>query len=365
MHAPRTFVVFALGTLVLAGGVVTMSGCQSLDSWAMKRREKKRTPQEQQAIQVYEAKAEATNPQAPKLIAEESYAGADAMAKGRTLAQQGLEAEALLQFEAAIEKNPLLTAAYMGSGELHYKKGDLPKAEERFGKAALIEPSNFDAQYWHALVLQELKKFDESIRAYLRALSLRPDDIKANSNLSAAYLQAGEPKQALPYAQRAVQIAPNDASARINLGAIYATLGQHENAITEYQQAAELTELSPQLLLNLADSYGRVRRYEEMVGTLEQVIKLEPSAVAYERLGSGLFRLADYEGALEAFQQSTTLDENHYPAFNGVGVCLLRRWVVSGQDDTASREEALRALRKSLQIDRNQPRVLELVGRYQ
>lgn len=347
-----------------AACVLTSAGCQSLDRWELERRERQRTPEQQLAIEQAEARRQAEL-RALTIPSDEPAPATDDATQARVLANQGQLGEALALFERAIEKNPLLTVAYLGAGELHYKAGDLPKAEQRFSKAALLEPSNFSAQYWHGLVLQELKRYPESIRAYLRALSLRPDDLQANTNLAAAYLQAGEASQGLAYAQRAVQINPNDPAARINLGAIFASLDQHENAITEYQQAAELTELTPELLLNLADSYGKTRRFEEMVGTLEQVIRLRPTAVAFERLGSGLFRLGQFDGALEAFQESARLDDRHYPAHNGIGVCLLRRWILSGEQDRAAREGALRALRRSLQIDRNQPRVLELVGRYQ
>ena len=177
-------------------------------------------------------------------------------------------------------------------------------------------------------------------------------------------LYDGEPREALPFAQRAIELKNDDYAARTTLGAIYSALGDHEAAIVEFQQAAELGELSPKLLLNLAENYGKTKRFDEMVNTLDEVIRREPTAAAYERMGSGLFRLSRFEEALDAFQKATELDNTYFPAFNGVGVCLLQRWLASGQPDRLAREEGLRALRRSLQIKRDQPRVLELVGRH-
>lgn len=288
----------------------------------------------------------------------------EAVARAQVLASQGLDHIALAEFEKAIAINPRLTLAYIGIGQIHKKRGDLPKAEQAFGQAAEIEPSNFEAQYNHGLVLQLLNRVTEAVRAYLRALAIQPDSFDANLNLATAYLQLGEAGPALPYAQRAVGLRGDSGPARVNLGAIYAALGNHEAAVIEYQQAAELMELTPELLLNLADSLGKVGRYAEMQNTLEQLIKSKPSAPAYERLASALFRQQKYDDALAAFRKALEYDENYYPALNGVGVSLLNRYLLSDKKDLDARSEALKALRRSLQIEPRQPAVVDLVTRY-
>jgi tetratricopeptide (TPR) repeat protein len=300
----------------------------------------------------------------PKVPTDELVPGTDNLTKGKILQDQGMLKQALAEFEKAISENPLLTGAYMGAGEVHMKQGNLEKAEVNYSRAVEIEPRNFDAQFLHAVVLQELNRLSESIRAYLRALNLRPDDFQANVNLGAAYLQSGEPQQSLAYAKHAVELRPDDGAARANLGVVYQSLGRHEEAITEFLQSAELAELTPELLTNLADSYGRVKRYEEMVATLEQVVELKPAPVAFERLGSGQFRLGLYDEALTSFRASARLDPKHYPAHNGVGVCLLHQWIAGDRSQMQLRDEGLRALRESLRIERNQPKVMELLTRY-
>ncbi len=296
--------------------------------------------------------------------AERQAAAQDAFANASRLRAQGVTDEALREFERAIEINPTLTIAYVGAAELYAQKGDYDTAEQRYRKATELEPANFDAQYGHGLVLQILDRVAEAIRAYLRALAIRPDDFDANLNLATAYMQVNEPAQARPYAERAVRLNPESGPARVNLGAVYAALGMHDAAVLEYQQAAELMDLGPELLLNLADSLGKTGRYAEMAATLDQLVRIAPSAPAYERLGSALFRLKEYDKALAAFQKATEIDPNHYPAWNGVGVCLLNQYLWSGKQDTRARRGAIEALRRSLQIKTNQPKIIELVRRY-
>ena len=89
-----------------------------------------------------------------------------------------------------------------------------------------------------------------------------------------------------------------------------------------------------------------------------------PSAVAYERLGSALFRLKQYDEALSAFLTSTQQDAAHYPAFNGVSVCLLNRYLWSQKADRNALLSAVDALRTSLRLNPDQPKILELLRRY-
>lgn len=288
----------------------------------------------------------------------------EAAARAQILEKQGLDDIAMAEFEKAIAINPKLTTAYMGVGDIHRKHGDLAKAEVAYHQAAEVEPTSFDAQYNDGLMLQLLNRIAEAVRAYIRALSIQPDDYNANLNLATAYFQLGEPGPALPYAQRAVKLKGDSGPARVNLGAIYAALGNNDAAVIEYQQAAELMELSPELLLNLADALGKVGRYAEMQNTLEQLVKTKPSAAAYERLATSLFRQQKFDDSLGAFRKALEYDANYYPALNGVGVNLLNKYLLSDKKDLASHDEALKALRRSLQIEPKQPAVVDLVTRY-
>lgn len=272
--------------------------------------------------------------------------------------------QALVEFQKAIEVNPTLTSAHMGMADIYRMRGDYGRAEEKYARSAQLEPRNFDAQYYHGLMLHLLDRLTDAVQAYLKALSLRPNDFKANLNLATAYYQLDENEQALPYAKKAVELNPEDGAARFNLGAIYAAMDRHTDAVREYQQAAELMELNSSLLLNLAESLGRLERYDEMVNALTQSIKTDPTAAAWERLGFAKFRMGKFDEAKAAFESSLKLDPDYYPALNGLGVCRLNDWIRSGRNDTKAKEAGLSALRRSLQVHRDQPQILELVTRY-
>ena len=272
--------------------------------------------------------------------------------------------KAIEEFARAIEINPDMTTAHLGMADIYRMKGDYGRAEQRYARAASLEPKNFDAQYFHGLMLHLLDRLPDAIQAYIRALNLHPNDFKANLNIATAYYQLDENSQAMPYAKRAVELNPQDGPARFNLGAIYAALNRHGDAVREYQQAAEFMQLTPPLLLNLADSLAKLDRYEEMANALAQAIKNEPSAIAHERLGFARFRMGQYPEARSAFAAALLLDPNYYPALNGMGVCRLNDWIKSGRQEQKAKDEGLTDLRRSLQINRDQPQILEILTRY-
>ena len=301
----------------------------------------------------------------PRLTTKQIEArGVERVSTAEQLRDEGRLEDALTYFALAIEDNPTLTTAYIGMGQIYQERGNHYEAERRFRVATKQRPRNFDAQYGHGLALQMLNRVSDAIRAYLRALSISPDDFNANMNLATAYLQMHEPRQSLPYARRAVELNGEFGNARVNLGAVYAALEWHNEAVRQYQAAAELMDLAPPLLLNLATSLGKGKRYIEMSNTLERLIEIEPTAAAWERLGFARFRLRRYEASLTAFRKSTSMDADHYPALNGIGVCLLNKYLLSQRADTQARRDAVEALRHSLRVNRSQPKIIDLLSRY-
>ncbi len=296
---------------------------------------------------------------------EAADGSAEALAdRGQALLLRGDREAALAEFARAIEVNPQLTRAHLGMGDAHRLAGDYGRAEVSYANAARVEPLNFDAQYLHGLVLHALNRMADAIGAYLRALQIRPESYEANLNLATAYYQAGEHRQAMVYSQSAVRLRPDDGPARANLGAVYAALDRHAEAVVEYQQAAEHGDLTPGLLLSLAESLSRLNRYEEMRNAAEQAVKAAPTAAAHERLGYARFKLREYEPAAASFRAALALDPDYFPALNGMGVCELNTYVWSERRDAAALERGLGHLRRSLQLNRNQPRIEELLTRY-
>ncbi len=271
---------------------------------------------------------------------------------------------ALAMFRDILAVNPTITTAYIGIGQVHMVEQNYEKAEPAFARAARLEPRNFDAQYLHGVALQMLERFVEAVNAYHRALTIRPENPKANLNIATTYLQMDRPDDALAFAERAAELDPQNGAARANLGALYERLGRNAEAVDEYLVAMELLDDNTPLMMNLINVLAKEKRYREAANTAETLVRIEPSAKAFERLGWAYFRLGEYDSSSDAYRNSVEFDPEHWPAWTGVGVNALNTWLLSERQDNAARREARDALRRSLRINPDQPKLVTLMSNY-
>jgi superkiller protein 3 len=298
----------------------------------------------------------------PRRLAEPTPDQQARLDKAETAKDAGNYDAALAMFQEILAENPTITTAYLGIGDIFMVKKDYAKAEPAFGRAAKLEPRNFDAQYGHGLALQMLNRFIEAIRAYHRALTIDPQSLKANLSLATTYLQMDDARSAVVFAERAVEIDPASGPARVNLGAAYEKTGRNADAAEQYFTAMELVDDTPPLMMNLINVLALERRYQEAVNTAENLVKVQPSANAYERLGWCYFRLSDYTRSMAAYREAVKLDPDHWQSWNGVGVNAINTWLLSKKRDTAAANEAREAFRRSLRINADQPKLIMLMS---
>ena len=271
---------------------------------------------------------------------------------------------AIALLEDLLDENPSLTLAYLGLGHVYVDMGELRKAEPAFARAARLEPGNFEAQFGHGEVLQMLGELVEAVRAYQRALALKPDSTHVLVNMATAYLELDMTRSAITAARRAVELAPDDGRARADLGVAYQRAGMFDDAIEQYEVAMELLDSDPRIVRNLVECYSAADRFPEAVNAGQVLVKINPSAETWERLGRACFRIGDYAASLEAYKESVKLDPNSWAALNGIGVNDLNRWLTSGRRDASARESAAKAFRASLRVNADQPKVIRLLTTY-
>lgn len=287
-----------------------------------------------------------------------------ALAEAQAVSESGDFDTALGMFRDILAENPMLTPAYIGIGDVYLKKKDYKSAEPVFARAARLEPRNFSAQYGHGVALQMLERFVEAVQAFYRSLTIKPADFDANLSMATTRLEMGEPQGALLFAEKAVEVDPANGPARVNLGAVYELTGRNAEAIIQYEAAIELMEATTPLLLNYINVLAKEKRYLDAKNTAEYLIKIEPSANAYERMGWAYFRLNDFDNSIEAYRQAVKLDPKHWPSLNGVGCNALNKWLLSKKRDSQAAKEAKDSFLSSLRANPKQPAVIKLLTDY-
>ncbi|MEX0887208.1 MAG: tetratricopeptide repeat protein [Phycisphaeraceae bacterium] len=278
---------------------------------------------------------------------------------------QGMEDAAIESLARAIEVNPRLPEAHIELGDRYREREQYGEAERAYAHAAALDPQSFDAVYHLALARHLRGAAGEATVIYARALAISPDDARAHRAVAAAHVQTGRIYEALRHAYRAVELEPAHQAGWSNLGAVYARLGDHEQAVEAYRRGATLGELAEGARLGLADAHVQVGRAEMAIAVLERVVQENPdSAAAHERLGYLRYRQRDVDAALAHYRQAVAIDGQDPAALNGVGVCLVTKWLQGGASDRAMRREAVEHWRVSLRLRPSQPRIVDLLGRY-
>lgn len=272
--------------------------------------------------------------------------------------------EALRIFQDILGENPTIVTAYLGVGDIYMIQQDYERAEPAFARAARLEPRNFDAQYGHGLALQMLGRFRDAVLAYQRALTIRPQDGRTNLNLATSFLHLRQPDRAVAFAELAVRNDPSNGAAHANLGATLEELGRDAEATDAYLAAIELMGNQPPLMVNLINVLARQKRYREAANTAQTLIRLAPSANAYERLGWCQFKLREYTESMISYEAAVEIDPMHWPGWNGIGVGALNEWLLSERSNEAARLRARDAFRRSLSLNPSQERVVELMLKY-
>jgi tetratricopeptide (TPR) repeat protein len=169
--------------------------------------------------------------------------------------------------------------------------------------AQFLQSPSQQTRFWIGLgfISHVMKRMDDAISAYKKALELSPKDTSAWINLSNVYRDLNCTSDALNASKKAISLAPEDATGWNHLGNIYRDLRRMDNAVHAYENAIRLDARVGLYWVNLGTVYYILNRIPEAVTSYQTAIALVPnSAMVYVSLGA-CYRKTGYEE--EAKQQ--------------------------------------------------------------
>ena len=276
------------------------------------------------------------------------------------LAEGALE-EALDAFAEILLNNPGRIEAYVGLANTHEQLENPWAAERSWRRVVELQPGNAQAVLRHANVLHQIGRSKEAERLWIRCLSLAPDDAEPLIQLSMLELERNQPEAALPYARSSVRLEPQNARGRTAYAMSLLGVGQSTASIPHWNMAIEALPQDFSLLAGLLEAYAQSRDYEGALATALVLSRRSPGSEVYERIGWCSFKLGDYKASQAAYEQATVLDPNCTPAWNGLGILALNRWLEQNRQSSVDRQEAISAFRNSLRSDPDQPKLTRMM----
>lgn len=203
------------------------------------------------------------------------------MRAGFELAAEGRIAEAIAEYERALEADPQLIHAHIILIQLYGQSGETAKAEEHYRAAVALNPEIADSHYNYGVLLVEAKRMDEAATAFRRALATNPQHASAHYNLGLLLEADRQYDQALDHYRAAVEHAPNHRPSHFQLARMLIYKGRLEEAINELKLTIEPEdEETPRYLYALASAYARAGEREQAIKYAREA---RARAVAYKQ----------------------------------------------------------------------------------
>lgn len=187
---------------------------------------------------------------------------------------------ALVEFTEAEKIDPDNHELQNYLGIVYFRKQKLDISEKKYLRAIALKPDYSDARNNLAVTYLEMRRWDDAIYQ----LKLVTEDIfyqnqsAAGINLSLAYFNKGDFKQALAILRPLAAGYPTDPMIRYNIGRIYYATDKVDLAIQEYKKAVDLYPAYMQAHYSLAQANMKLGNKKEAVRHFKEVVRIAPDS---------------------------------------------------------------------------------------
>lgn len=208
----------------------------------------------------------------------------------------------------ATEINPYLSAAHASLGYAYASLGNLAEANPSLDRALTLDPKNFQAYLYRAIVYEKQNDAVNAEQSYRRAASLASNDWRVFNRLGAFLYRGGRLQEAIEAFETANRLAAENSGVNSNLGAAYHAVGREEDAAAAFQRS----------------------------------LAVNPTARGFSNLGTLLYYLGRYRDASEAFARAVELDAQSQLRWGNLGDAY--RWTPGNQG------KSVNAYRRAIQL---------------
>ena len=194
--------------------------------------------------------------------------------------------------------------------------GQLNEAIRAFQKALSIKPDFVDAYVNMGIAFRKQGKTDKAILAYKKALVITPDSVDIHNNIGVAFHAQGKFEEAISAFNKAIEIKPNHADTYSNIGATLRKQGKLDAAIDAFRKALEIKPDNASIFNNIGVILKDQGKLEEAIVTYEKALEISPNfSEAHMNIGTALKNQGKIEEARRTYCKAITLQPNNADAY--------------------------------------------------
>ncbi|BAM93230.1 putative TPR domain protein [Bradyrhizobium oligotrophicum S58] len=209
------------------------------------------------------------------------------------------------------------------------RAGQLAQAEDACRRALTLDAASIDALHAMGQVCLALKRFDDAIEWFARAIRQNTSVALSFVGLAQALRQAGRRDEAIKAYDRALQLQPDAVDSWDALGELLQQAGRHAEAALACDRLLQLAPDRAATWMRLGEVLEAQGRTTEAALAFDQVATLRPDHIeAVNKAGALHFDAAHYEQAIARFAQSLALmpDQAGVLYLKGLALRRLRRY---------------------------------------
>jgi protein O-GlcNAc transferase len=209
-----------------------------------------------------------------------------------------------------LEQEPANFIACYRLGLIRFKQGQHSDAL-MFLETALKARTDADALTSYGLVLQAVRRFDEAMVNFDKALALAPNAIDALNNRGNLLLELKRFEEALAAFDKALSVKPDSAAILNNRGNALRNLHRIEEALASFDRALAITPDAWMILGNRGNALRSLQRLDEASASFEKALVIKPdNAMLHYNRGNILRELGRFEDALISFDRAAAISPN-------------------------------------------------------
>jgi eukaryotic-like serine/threonine-protein kinase len=188
---------------------------------------------------------------------------------------------ALQEYQHALQLEPHNADALMGTANAYERMGRIADAEEAYKKGVSLRPDNWDGYNTLGNFYDSQRRYAEAIAQYEHAAQLTPDNAVVYTNLAAAYLDRGDPKDQ-PQAEAALKksiVLGANYGAYANLAILYLNEKRYAESAAMSQKALQLNDKNYLVWGNLMNAYQALNEKDKADAARDRALELLENTV--------------------------------------------------------------------------------------
>jgi tetratricopeptide (TPR) repeat protein len=233
---------------------------------------------------------------------------------GLAFRQKGYYAEALKEYQLALDRQEDENLVRQAMAEVHLLKKDASAAIELYDQILVAQKDSPKLWCERGVALHQQGQHAAAAESYRRALEIDPAYAIAHNNLGVAQYHAGESEAAVDSFRAALSSQPNFVKAWLNLALLLFRAKRMQLGLESYRQVLTLEPEQPVAWNGVGLVLAELKKFEDARNAFGRSIHARPTfAEAHYNLGFTLSNLGDFEGALRATKRALELDPYYTP----------------------------------------------------